>query len=101
MYARNAYRYLVYFSAIGQEEWEKCCRNVEAVEKFYWAADIAVDEEMEKLVIQINDSSDEEGPYRSDDDDDDRSDETVSMVCLMSVSSHQANENRVCCFVIL
>ena len=60
MYAINAHRYLLYFSAIGQEEWEKCCRNVEAVEKFYWAADIAVDEEMEKLVIQINDSSDEE-----------------------------------------
>ena len=77
------------FSAIGPEEWEKCCRNVEAVEKSYWAADKAVDEEMDKLVIQIDDSSDDDEPFSSSDDDD-RNDETVHMVCIMSVSSHYA-----------
>ena len=42
-------------------------------------ADIAVDEEMEKLVIQIDDSSDDEEPYSFsftyDDDDEKRSNE--------------------------
>ena len=36
------------FSAIGQEDWEKSCKNVESVQKSYWAKDIAVDEEMKK-----------------------------------------------------
>ena len=60
---------------------------MEAVEKSYWAADIAVDEELDKLVIQIDDSSDDDEPFSSSDD---RNDETVHTVCIMSVSSHYA-----------
>ena len=59
---------------------------MEAVEKSYWAADIAVDEEMNKLVIQVDDSSDDHEPFSSSDDDD-RNYKTVHMVCIMYVSS--------------
>ena len=38
------------------------------MEKSYWATDIAVDEEMEKVVIWLDDSSDDEEPYSSSDD---------------------------------
>ena len=51
---------LLNFSAIGQDEREKCCQIMEGtVGKSLWAADITV-EEMDKLVIQIDDSSDDE-----------------------------------------
>ena len=77
-------------SAIGQEKWEKCCCNVKAVDKSYCAADIAMDEEMDKLVIKIDESSDDDEPYSSSVFDD-RNDETVPMVCMMTVSSHYAS----------
>ena len=47
------------FSAIGQDEREKCCQIMEGtVGKSLWAADITV-EEMDTFVIQIDDSSDD------------------------------------------
>ena len=70
------------FSAFGQEDWYKCCKKVESVEKSYWATDIAVDEEMEKVVIRLDDSfNDVESFSSSDESDSDSS--TVPGVCFI------------------
>ena len=42
-----------------QNDWASSCRHVEEVERKYWDADIAVEAEMEKIVIQMT-SSDED-----------------------------------------
>ena len=46
-------------AAVTQHDWVSSCRHVEEVERKYWDADIAVEEEMEKIVIQVT-SSDED-----------------------------------------
>ena len=45
--------------AVTEDDWASSCRHVEEVERKYWDADIAVEEEMEKIVIQVT-SSDED-----------------------------------------
>ena len=45
-------------AAVTEDEWLSSCRHVEEVEREYWDADIAVEAEMEKIVIQVT-SSDE------------------------------------------
>ena len=40
-------------AAVTEDEWVSSCRHVEEVERKYWDADIAVEEEMEKIVIQV------------------------------------------------
>ena len=42
-----------------KNDWASSCRHVEEVERKYWDADIAVEVEMEKIVIQVT-SSDED-----------------------------------------
>ena len=42
-----------------KNDWASSCRHVEEVERKYWDADIAVEAEMEKIVIQVT-SSDED-----------------------------------------
>ena len=46
-------------AAVTEDDWASSCRNVEEVERKYWDADIAVEAEMEKIVIQVT-SSDED-----------------------------------------
>ena len=46
-------------AAVTEEYWVSSCRHVEEVERTYWDADIAVEAEMEKIVVQVT-SSDEE-----------------------------------------
>ena len=46
-------------AAVTEHDWVSICRHVEEVERKYWDADIAVEEEMEKIVIQVT-SSDED-----------------------------------------
>ena len=46
-------------AAVTEDDWVSSCRHVEEVERKYWDADIAVEEEMEKIVIQVT-SSDED-----------------------------------------
>ena len=41
-----------------EDDWASSCRHVEEVQRKYWDADIAVEAEMEKIVIQVT-SSDE------------------------------------------
>ena len=42
-----------------EDDWASSCRHVEEVERKHWDADIAVEAEMEKIVIQVT-SSDED-----------------------------------------
>ena len=42
-----------------EDYWASSCRHVEEVERKYWDTDIAVEAEMEKIVIQVT-SSDED-----------------------------------------
>ena len=46
-------------AAVTEHDWVSSCRHVEEVERKYWDADIAVEEEIEKIVIQVT-SSDED-----------------------------------------
>ena len=46
-------------AASTEDDWASRCRHVEEVERKYWDADIAVEAEMEKIVIQVT-SSDED-----------------------------------------
>ena len=46
-------------AAVTEDDWVSSCRHVEEVERKYWDADIAVEAEMEKTVIQVT-SSDED-----------------------------------------
>ena len=46
-------------AAVTEHDWVSSCRHVEEVERKYWDGDIAVEEEMEKIVIQVT-SSDED-----------------------------------------
>ena len=46
-------------AAVTEHDWVSSCRHVEEVEMKYWDADIAVEEEMEKIVIHVT-SSDED-----------------------------------------
>ena len=41
------------------DDWMKCCRHVVGIEEKYWKSDIAIEEELEKIVIQVT-SSDED-----------------------------------------
>ena len=40
-------------AAVTDDDWVSSCRHVEEVERKYWDANIAVEEEMEKIVIQV------------------------------------------------
>ena len=46
-------------AAVTVDAWAASCRHVEEVERKYWDADIAVEAEMKKIVIQVT-SSDED-----------------------------------------
>ena len=46
-------------AAVTEDDWVSSCRHVEEVERKYWDADIAVEAEMEKIVVQVT-SSDED-----------------------------------------
>ena len=46
-------------AAVTGDDWVSSCRHVEEVERKYWDADITVEAEMEKIVIQVT-SSDED-----------------------------------------
>ena len=37
-------------------EWMNCCRKVEEIEKSYRQTDVAIDEELEKLIITLDSS---------------------------------------------
>ena len=46
-------------AAVTEDDWVSSCRHVEEVERKYWDAHIAVEAEMEKIVVQVT-SSDED-----------------------------------------
>ena len=39
-------------AAVTEDDWVSSCRHVEKVERKYWDADIAVEAEMEKIIIK-------------------------------------------------
>ena len=65
------------FESISPEDWASCCRHVKDVEKRFYATDIAVDDQVDRLVIAVT-SSDEVTDTASDCDggltDDERTD---------------------------
>ena len=46
-------------AAVTEDDWASSCRHVDEVERKYWDADIEVEAEIEKIVIQVT-SSDED-----------------------------------------
>ena len=50
---------------ISPEDWASCCRHVKDVEKRFYATDIAVDDQVDRLVIAVT-SSDEDTNAASD-----------------------------------
>ena len=46
-------------AAVTDDDWASSCRHVEEVERKYWDADIAVEAEMEKIVIQVTSSNED------------------------------------------
>lgn len=66
------------FSQITAEKWSNCCAHVQSVEKAYWANDIAVEDELEKIVIYIDgsdsgtDTEDELEAYDEETEDDEQ-----------------------------
>ena len=61
-------------AAVTEDDWVSSCRHVEEVERKYWDADIAVEEKMEKIVIQVT-SSDEDTDTATDCPDTESADE--------------------------
>ena len=58
------------FDQITDEKWDKCCQHVEKAEKTYLDKDIAVEDEVEKIIINVNSDSDS-SDYDADEDYDD------------------------------
>ena len=44
------------FESISPEDWASCCRHVKDVEKRFYATDIAVDDQVDRLVIAVTSS---------------------------------------------
>ena len=53
------------FESISPKDWASCCRHVKDVEKRFYATDIAVDDQVDRLVITVT-SSDENTDTASD-----------------------------------
>ena len=53
------------FETITSEDWASCCRHVKDVEKQFWAKEIAVDDQIDWLIITVP-SSDEDTDTASD-----------------------------------
>ena len=53
------------FESISPEDWASCCRHVKDVEKRFYATGIAVDDQVDRLVIAVT-SSDEDTNTASD-----------------------------------
>ena len=66
------------FHQISSEKWFNCCANVESIEAQYWSSDIAVENEIEKIVIYVDssdngtDTEDEPDAYDKDTEDDEQ-----------------------------
>ena len=51
--------------SVSAADWAACCRHVQAVEQSYWETSMAVEEEIEKFIIEVT-SSDEDTDYASE-----------------------------------
>ena len=54
--------------SVTSDQWKSCCEHVCSVEEKYWANDVTVEKEMEKLIITVT-SSDEDSDTASETDD--------------------------------
>ena len=72
------------FEQVTAEKWANCCAHVESVEKKYWQNDIAVEKEIERIVIDVN--SDESDVNTSDNDDETYDEDSVSDTDINSMS---------------
>ena len=59
--------------SISAEDWRSCCRHVKDINVRFWTTDIAVDDQVDRLVITVT-SSDEDTDTASDSYDDERTD---------------------------
>ena len=81
------------FESISQEDWASCCRHVKDDEKRFYATDIAVDDQVDRLVITVT-SSDEDTASDCDggSNDDERTD-TAS-------GGHEASWIFILCYFV-
>lgn len=55
-------------SAIGAKEWSECCKHVKTIEDGYWQREIAVEREIDRLVIDLGLASDSDTETDSESD---------------------------------
>ena len=66
------------FNQVSSDKWSNCCSHVKTVEEKYWSTDIAVENEIEKIVIYVDNSEsgtvteDELETYDEDTEDDEQ-----------------------------
>lgn len=48
------------FSRYSVEQWKECCRHVKNIEKEYWNSDRLLDIEIDKVIVNLQDSCDED-----------------------------------------
>ena len=53
--------------SVTSDQWKSCCEHVCSVEK-YWANDVAIEEEIERLIITVNSSDEDTGTASETDD---------------------------------
>ena len=68
-------------AAVTEDDWASSCRHVEEVERKYWDADIAVEAEMQKIVLQVTSSNE---------------DTDTSTECLDFFDTESADEECLC-----
>ena len=44
--------------SIGEKEWSACCKHVMDIEQEFWRRDIAVEEELDRVIIYVDPDSD-------------------------------------------
>ena len=72
------------FEQVTAEKWANCWAHVESVEKKYWRNDIAVEKEIERIVMDVN--SDDSDVNTSDNDDETYDEDSVSDSDINSMS---------------
>ena len=66
------------FNQVSSDKWSNCCSHVKTVEEKYWSTDIAVENDIEKIVIYVGnsesgtDTEDELETYDEDKEDDEQ-----------------------------
>ena len=85
----------MHLSPFSPEDWASCCRHVKDVEKRFYATDIAVDVQVDRLIItvtSIDEDIDTAGDCDGGSTDDERTDTASGDMKRLEISF-------LCCFV--